>query len=421
MALGAALATGKPQAYAVVPGPGPAQFRRRAAHRLRHERAGAGADRANSARPRSAAASATCTRSATRPASSPGWSITPRASTARAKRRAKVAAGDPRHARKAGPARPRSNAPSMSGASARRVAAIAPPAPPRAPRIDEDAVRAAAKLLGKAKRVLIVAGGGAQDASPEVTLLSSMLQAPVMSLPARPRRARRPRSVQRQRCRSGATCGARPTRCSASARGCSIRSPNGASTTNLQIVRVDADTRRAGAPAQTERGADRRCRADPAPADRRTCQASIRAAPSRRDEMQERQAKMRAAARASSRRSSPSSKRSAPNCRRTASMSTRSRRSALPRASPSRSTSRARSSRPAIRTISAGAMPPRSARSTRGPTCRCSRSTATAASSTPATSSPPPCATAFRWSPSCSPTAPSAMCAASRRSASATG
>ncbi len=61
------------------------------------------------------------------------------------------------------------------------VAAIAPPKPLRAPRIDEDAMRAAAKLLGKAKRVLIVAGGGAQDASLEVTLLSSMLQAPVLS------------------------------------------------------------------------------------------------------------------------------------------------------------------------------------------------------------------------------------------------
>jgi acetolactate synthase-1/2/3 large subunit len=61
-----------------------------------------------------------------------------------------------------------------------RVAAIAPPSPPRAPRIDEDAVRKAAKLLAKAKRVLIVCGGGAQDASPEVTLLSSVLQAPVL-------------------------------------------------------------------------------------------------------------------------------------------------------------------------------------------------------------------------------------------------
>ena len=62
-----------------------------------------------------------------------------------------------------------------------KVAAIAPPAPPRPQRIDDDKVRAAAKLLGKAKRVLIVAGGGAQDASLEVTLLSSMLQAPVLA------------------------------------------------------------------------------------------------------------------------------------------------------------------------------------------------------------------------------------------------
>jgi acetolactate synthase-1/2/3 large subunit len=61
------------------------------------------------------------------------------------------------------------------------VAAIATPAPQRAARIDQDALRAAAKLLGKAKRVLIIAGGGAQDASPEVTLLSSLLQAPVLA------------------------------------------------------------------------------------------------------------------------------------------------------------------------------------------------------------------------------------------------
>ena len=58
-------------------------------------------------------------------------------------------------------------------------------------------VRAAAKVLGKAKRVLIVAGGGAQDASPEVTLLSEMLQAPVLGY----RRGRGvldpPQSIQR--------------------------------------------------------------------------------------------------------------------------------------------------------------------------------------------------------------------------------
>src|SRR5262245_674521 len=61
------------------------------------------------------------------------------------------------------------------------VSSIVAPAPPPSPKIDTDKVRAAAKILGKAGRVLIVAGGGAQDASPEVTLLSSMLQAPVLA------------------------------------------------------------------------------------------------------------------------------------------------------------------------------------------------------------------------------------------------
>jgi acetolactate synthase-1/2/3 large subunit len=62
-----------------------------------------------------------------------------------------------------------------------KVGTIPAPTAPRAPRIDDDAVRAAAKLLGKAKRILIVAGGGAQDASAEVTQLSDMLQAPVLA------------------------------------------------------------------------------------------------------------------------------------------------------------------------------------------------------------------------------------------------
>ncbi|HZP78055.1 MAG TPA: thiamine pyrophosphate-dependent enzyme [Pseudolabrys sp.] len=52
--------------------------------------------------------------------------------------------------------------------------------PPRAPKIDDDAVRKAAKLLGAAKRVLIVCGGGALDASPEVAALTHMLQAGVL-------------------------------------------------------------------------------------------------------------------------------------------------------------------------------------------------------------------------------------------------
>jgi acetolactate synthase-1/2/3 large subunit len=52
------------------------------------------------------------------------------------------------------------------------------PIPPA--KIDTDAIRRAAKRLGAAKRPLIVCGGGAQDASEEVTALSALLQAPVL-------------------------------------------------------------------------------------------------------------------------------------------------------------------------------------------------------------------------------------------------
>ena len=47
------------------------------------------------------------------------------------------------------------------------------------PPVDDDAIEAAAKLLGAAKNPMIFCGGGAQDASKEVTRLSAMLQAPV--------------------------------------------------------------------------------------------------------------------------------------------------------------------------------------------------------------------------------------------------
>jgi len=55
------------------------------------------------------------------------------------------------------------------------------PLPIARTRIDRDAVRKAAKLLGGAKRPLIICGGGAQDSSEEVTALSAMLQAPVLA------------------------------------------------------------------------------------------------------------------------------------------------------------------------------------------------------------------------------------------------
>lgn len=61
----------------------------------------------------------------------------------------------------------------------------APVALPRQPAtrqdlaIDDDAIDDAAKLLGKAKNPLIVVGSGAQDASDEITALAELLQAPV--------------------------------------------------------------------------------------------------------------------------------------------------------------------------------------------------------------------------------------------------
>jgi acetolactate synthase-1/2/3 large subunit len=60
------------------------------------------------------------------------------------------------------------------------VAPIGSPRPFEAPPVDDDAVLAAAKRLGAAKRPLIICGGGAQDASEEVTHLSGLLQAPVL-------------------------------------------------------------------------------------------------------------------------------------------------------------------------------------------------------------------------------------------------
>jgi acetolactate synthase-1/2/3 large subunit len=48
------------------------------------------------------------------------------------------------------------------------------------PRIDDDAILAAAKRLGAAKNPMIICGGGAQDAGAEVTELAAMLQAPVL-------------------------------------------------------------------------------------------------------------------------------------------------------------------------------------------------------------------------------------------------
>jgi len=53
------------------------------------------------------------------------------------------------------------------------------PSPP--PPVDEDAAEAAARLLGAAERPMIVVGGGALDASAEVRAVAELLEAPVLS------------------------------------------------------------------------------------------------------------------------------------------------------------------------------------------------------------------------------------------------
>jgi acetolactate synthase-1/2/3 large subunit len=61
------------------------------------------------------------------------------------------------------------------------VAAIPSAVPVPTPAVDEDAIRDAGRRLAAARRPLIVAGGGAQNASAEVTELAHLLQAPVLA------------------------------------------------------------------------------------------------------------------------------------------------------------------------------------------------------------------------------------------------
>ena len=64
-----------------------------------------------------------------------------------------------------------------------KTGAVTPQAPLTLPKtkIDDSAIRKAAKRLGAAKKPLIICGGGAQDSSEEITALSAMLQAPVLA------------------------------------------------------------------------------------------------------------------------------------------------------------------------------------------------------------------------------------------------
>ncbi len=294
---------------------------------------------------------------------------------------------------------------------------VAPPAPLPQPEplIDEDAIARAAERLSAAKRPLIVAGGGAQGASAEVTELSRLLQAPVLAY-------RRGRGVLDGRDPFSVTLplGRELWGEADVVLGVGTRLFYGFTQWGLDkelaIIRIDAD------PEEPERFASPAVAlvGDAQP----ILQRLIAAMPaqrrsSRQAEMIERQAGMR-------RRLD----KLAPQIGFLEAI-----RAELPEDGifVDEVTQmgfaarlllpvyrRARSCPPAIRTISAGATRPRSAPSTRDRMYRCSRSRATAAFCSPPTRSPPRCATASHspwWS---STTAPSAMSGASRRSITAT-
>src|SRR5262245_17670292 len=170
--------------------------------------------------------------------------------------------------------------------------AVAPPEPTAPGRFDEDALSEAAKRLGNAARILIVAGGGAQDAAAEVTELSQMLQAPVLAF-------RRGRGVLDSRNPFSVTLplGHELWREADAVLAVGTRLFYGlhlwGTDDRLAIVRVDAD------PEEPER-----CRrpavalvGDAAPTLRRLIDAlpsHNQTRPSRRDEMHQRQVKLRA-------------------------------------------------------------------------------------------------------------------------------
>ncbi len=178
MALGAALATGKPQAYAVVPGPG--LLNSGAAlltaygmnapvlalfGQIPNADIGKGLGHLHEIRDQAGIISRLVDFSAKIDGPDDAGPLTAKAFRA-------MASGRP------GPAALEC---AMDIWGVRGKVTPVAPLPPRRRPIDETAVRKAAKLLGTAKRVLIVVGGGAQDASAEVTQISDMLQAPVLS------------------------------------------------------------------------------------------------------------------------------------------------------------------------------------------------------------------------------------------------
>ena len=178
MALGAALATGKPQAYAVVPGPGllnsgTALLTAYSANcqvlamigQIPQAMIGRGLGYLHEVRDQTGLLER----------------LVDHVGQIRAPYEAPARMAEAMHAMASGRRGPAAIECAMDQWGRRGPVAPTDPLPPEVIPLDEDALAAAAKKLGAAKRPMIVVGGGALGASAEVTRLAEMLQAPVLA------------------------------------------------------------------------------------------------------------------------------------------------------------------------------------------------------------------------------------------------
>ena len=240
MALGAALATGQPQTYAVVPGPGllntsAALLTAYAMNapvlaligQIPDDDIGRGLGHLHEIRDQAGIISRLVDFSAR--IRSPE---APRAIVAQAIR---VDAQRPARAR------PRSNAPSTCGAAKAPTAIAAAVAHRGCRRSTKTPCSRRPSASARPSNPMIICGGGAQDARPKSRELSGMLQAPVLGY----RRGRgvldSRRPVQRHACRSGTNCGREADAVLAVGTHMSSSMRQWGIDDNLAVIRVDAD------------------------------------------------------------------------------------------------------------------------------------------------------------------------------------
>jgi acetolactate synthase-1/2/3 large subunit len=217
--------------------------------------------------------------------------------------------------------------------------------------IDPDLLARAAKMLGQARNPLIIVGGGAQHASAEITALAELLQAPVIAHRMGHGVVDRRNPLSANLVEGHALWEHADVVLGIGTR-LNIQYMQWGTDAEMKIIRIDADAQELD---RYERPAISLC-GDAAAVARGLLDAvpaHNRARASRREELLALRAKVAEQLAFCSRRSA-TCRRSAPNCRKTASSSMNSRSLAMPRAWSSRSMSRGASSLRATRARWAG-------------------------------------------------------------------